>query len=208
MSVGLSRQEDWSGLPFPSPGSLPHPGTEPAALMSLTYLLHLTLKGIRSFVHLMIHAPIVYWVPTVCQSHFRPWEHADEWSRLASWPQVAYFLIQVRNVPLSIAKHTNNGVFWSLNIRPRWRSGSSLHALVTLPSHSLLGVSKGKQNCPEDSGSATFLALPTLFPTQIQKNLREVVAYKNTALMKHSFGKLYSRSCLSVHNLFANSCHF
>ena len=25
LSVGFSRQEYWSGLPFPSPGDLPHP---------------------------------------------------------------------------------------------------------------------------------------------------------------------------------------
>ena len=29
--MGFSRQEDWSGLPFPSPGGLPDPGIEPAA---------------------------------------------------------------------------------------------------------------------------------------------------------------------------------
>ena len=28
-SMGFSRQEHWSGLPFPSPGDLPHPGIEP-----------------------------------------------------------------------------------------------------------------------------------------------------------------------------------
>ena len=28
-SVGFSRQEYWSGLPFPSPGDLPDPGIEP-----------------------------------------------------------------------------------------------------------------------------------------------------------------------------------
>ena len=28
-SVGFSRQEYWSGLPFPSPGNLPDPGIEP-----------------------------------------------------------------------------------------------------------------------------------------------------------------------------------
>ena len=28
-SMGLSRQEYWSGLPFPSPGDLPKPGIEP-----------------------------------------------------------------------------------------------------------------------------------------------------------------------------------
>ena len=29
LSVEFSRQEYWSGLPFPSPGDLPNPGTEP-----------------------------------------------------------------------------------------------------------------------------------------------------------------------------------
>ena len=28
-SIGFSRQEYWSGLPFPSPGDLPNPGIEP-----------------------------------------------------------------------------------------------------------------------------------------------------------------------------------
>ena len=30
-SMGLSRQECWSGLPFPSPGDLPDPGFEPGS---------------------------------------------------------------------------------------------------------------------------------------------------------------------------------
>ena len=34
LSVGLSRQEYWSGVPFPSPGDLPNPGMEPASLIS------------------------------------------------------------------------------------------------------------------------------------------------------------------------------
>ena len=29
LSVGLSQQEYWSGLPFPFPGDLPDPGIEP-----------------------------------------------------------------------------------------------------------------------------------------------------------------------------------
>ena len=29
LSMGLSQQEYWSGLPFPSPEDLPDPGTEP-----------------------------------------------------------------------------------------------------------------------------------------------------------------------------------
>ena len=30
-SIGFSRQEYWSGLPFPSPGDLPNPGMEPGS---------------------------------------------------------------------------------------------------------------------------------------------------------------------------------
>ena len=29
LSMGFSRQESWSELPFPSPGDLPDPGIEP-----------------------------------------------------------------------------------------------------------------------------------------------------------------------------------
>ena len=31
LSMGFSRQEYWSGLPFPSPGDLPSPGREPGS---------------------------------------------------------------------------------------------------------------------------------------------------------------------------------
>ena len=34
LSMGFSRQEYWSGLPFPSPGDLPVPGMEPVSFMS------------------------------------------------------------------------------------------------------------------------------------------------------------------------------
>ena len=34
LSMGIFRQEYWSGLPFPSPGDLPHPGIEPVSPMS------------------------------------------------------------------------------------------------------------------------------------------------------------------------------
>ena len=35
LPMGFFRQEDWSGLPFPTPGHLPNLGTEPASLGSL-----------------------------------------------------------------------------------------------------------------------------------------------------------------------------
>ena len=31
LSIGFSRQQCWSGLPFPSPGDLPDPGIEPGS---------------------------------------------------------------------------------------------------------------------------------------------------------------------------------
>ena len=34
LSMGFSRQEYWSALPFPSPGDLPDPGIEPAATIA------------------------------------------------------------------------------------------------------------------------------------------------------------------------------
>ena len=36
LSMGFSRQEYWSGLPFPSPGDLPDPGIEPMSPALLT----------------------------------------------------------------------------------------------------------------------------------------------------------------------------
>ena len=35
LSMGFSRQEYWSELPFPPPGDLPNPGTQPLSLVSL-----------------------------------------------------------------------------------------------------------------------------------------------------------------------------
>ena len=35
LSTGFSRQEYWSGLPFPPPGDLPNPGIKPESPVSL-----------------------------------------------------------------------------------------------------------------------------------------------------------------------------
>ena len=50
-SMGFSRQEYWSGLPFPSPGDLPDPGMEPGcpefqadALTSEPHTLNITVN--------------------------------------------------------------------------------------------------------------------------------------------------------------------
>ena len=44
-SIGFSRQEYWSGLPFPSPGDLPDPGIEPRSPALQADALTLSYKG-------------------------------------------------------------------------------------------------------------------------------------------------------------------
>ena len=41
----FSRQEYWSGYPFPSPGDLPNPGTEPRSPTFRQVLYHLSQQG-------------------------------------------------------------------------------------------------------------------------------------------------------------------
>ena len=43
LSMEFSRQEYWSGLPFPSPGDLPNSGIEPASLLFPAHTKHLTI---------------------------------------------------------------------------------------------------------------------------------------------------------------------
>ena len=50
LSMGLPRQEYWSGLPFPSPGDLPDPGIQPQSPTlqadSLPFVLLGNSKGV------------------------------------------------------------------------------------------------------------------------------------------------------------------
>ena len=43
--MGFSRQEYWSGLPFPSPGDFPDPGIEPGSLALQADALPAELQG-------------------------------------------------------------------------------------------------------------------------------------------------------------------
>ena len=45
LSMGLSRQKYWSGLPFPSPGDLSNPGIEPESPALRQVLYQLSYKG-------------------------------------------------------------------------------------------------------------------------------------------------------------------
>ena len=46
LSMEFSRQEYWSGLPFPSPGDLPDLGSNPGLLHCRQILYHLSHQGI------------------------------------------------------------------------------------------------------------------------------------------------------------------
>ena len=71
----LSRQEYWSGLPFPSPGDLPHPGMEPGSVtLQADYLplshpgsphpfLHLPTKTEQHHLLGNYHAPFIITLP-------------------------------------------------------------------------------------------------------------------------------------------------
>ena len=48
-SIGFSRQECWSGLPFPSLGDLPDPGTEPGSPTLQADAYHLSHQGSHEF---------------------------------------------------------------------------------------------------------------------------------------------------------------
>ena len=63
--MGFSRQEYWSGLPFPPPGDLPDPGIEPVspgapALQANSLLL--SQKGSKLFLNSKMVKMLELWV--------------------------------------------------------------------------------------------------------------------------------------------------
>ena len=75
-SMGFSRQEYWSGLPFPSPGDLPNPGiklvswisSSPSLLSRFKYAHHLQFKWL-SFILLW---PLDYHLICFCFCYWTP----------------------------------------------------------------------------------------------------------------------------------------
>ena len=67
LSMGFSRQEYWSGFPFPSPGDLPDPGIEPRSPALQANSLPTELQGktyIFSISLLIKHLGCFYVLPT------------------------------------------------------------------------------------------------------------------------------------------------
>ena len=65
-SMGFSRQEDWSGLPFPSPGDLPDPGIELRSPALQADALPSELKSLEAILgDFFCHGPFFfYWIHT------------------------------------------------------------------------------------------------------------------------------------------------
>ena len=53
LSMGFSRQEYWSGLPFPYPGDFPDPGIEPTSSASQADSLPLSPRGLVQNLHML-----------------------------------------------------------------------------------------------------------------------------------------------------------
>ena len=68
-SMEFSRQEYWSGLPFPFPEDLPNPGIEPGSLALQADALPSEPPG-KSHIpfHKYIHVTDTYEEPTLCQA--------------------------------------------------------------------------------------------------------------------------------------------
>ena len=67
LPMGFCRQEYWSGLPFPPPGDLPEPGTEPVfpvspALQVILYRLSHKNQISVSLVHINFYSPTEFFL--------------------------------------------------------------------------------------------------------------------------------------------------
>ena len=70
LSIGFSRQEYWSGLPFPSPGDLPNPGIKPRslALQADSLKTELWEKLVNLFTHKQILSVVSLTLPFLLYS--------------------------------------------------------------------------------------------------------------------------------------------
>ena len=117
-SMGFSRQEYWSGLPFPSPGDLPNPGSNPEFVFSLL-LLNATFKAVPVLSRLP-----QFWCFTISAFEDRsiiqlmkPW--ALELAYLVSESQFHHELEPLLSISVSLVSRLqarNSKILWLLNM--------------------------------------------------------------------------------------------
>ena len=125
--MGFSRQEYWSGLPFPSPGDLPHPGIEEMSAIVQLFELTLALPFFGIGMKTDLFQSCGYcWVFQICwhiecstftASPFRIWNSS---TGIPS-PPLALFVMMLPKAHLT--SHSRmSGSSWV--ITPSWLSGS------------------------------------------------------------------------------------
>ena len=109
-SMGFSRQESWSGLPFPSPGDLPNPGIDPGspALQADTltseppgkpyynFLRETFKKRLHNFQILLgLYQPFHWWWfgHWVCPTFVTPWTIACQSPLSMGLPRQEYWSV-------------------------------------------------------------------------------------------------------------------
>ena len=112
-SVGFSRQENWSGLPFPTPGDLPNPGIELCLLCLLhwqaDYLSLTTWMSVQSLSRVWLFATpwtaarqpslsIHHQCPELAQTHVHRVSDAIQPSRPLWSPSPAFSLSQHQGI--------------------------------------------------------------------------------------------------------------
>ena len=94
--MGFSRQEYWSGLPFPSLGDLPNPGIEPRAPELQAESLPTELQGKPSF-------RIDWFELLAVQGTLKSLLQHHSWKASILW-RSAFFLIQLSHPYMTIGK--------------------------------------------------------------------------------------------------------
>ena len=73
LSMGFSKRDYWSGLPFPPPGDLPHPGIKLASPAILSYIVVQWPSCVRLFATPMdcstLGFPVLHYLPEFAQTH-------------------------------------------------------------------------------------------------------------------------------------------
>ena len=118
-SMGFSRQEYWSGVPFPSPGDLPNPGMEPGspALQAGSLLSELPGKPYFQFMRIHLKSPLP---SLLILSFFSVPFHLDISLSQPSANKIFFF-----DISISLSQPSANKIFFFLKNSPSYNCHSS-----------------------------------------------------------------------------------
>ena len=114
----FSRQEYWSGLPFPSPGYLPNPGIEPGSPALQADLYCLSHQG----------SPILNTVVCIRRDWCISWRVSDEDSMKAE-NDIVYSVLQTLSIKLLSPRHRFIMLTMSVLLAPLCPYITALHCL-------------------------------------------------------------------------------